>query len=68
MFRTNETELKALNNTLRDEHTALHLHCIALEDKLRKAQDDIQKLLEKLMQYEQRVLDKLNEENEMNQK
>lgn len=68
MFRTNEVEMKALNNTLRDEHTALHLHCSALEDKLRKAQDDIQKLLEKLMHYEKRVLDKLNEENEMNQK
>lgn len=68
MFRTNENELKALNNTLRDEHTALHLHCSSLEDKLRKAQDDNQQLLEKIIHYEKRVLDKLNEENEMNQK
>lgn len=68
MFRTNEVELKALNNTLRDEHTALHLHCTALEEKLRKAQDDNQKLLEKLIHYEKRVLDKLNEENELNQR
>ena len=68
MFRTNEAELKALNNTLRDEHTALHLHCTALEEKLRRAQDDNQKLLEKLTQHEQRFLDKLNEENELNQK
>lgn len=68
MFRQNELELKALNNTLRDEHTALHLHCTALEEKLRKAQDDNQKLLEKLIMYEKKVLDRLNEENELNQK
>lgn len=68
MLTANETELKALNNTLRDEHMALHLHSTALEEKLRKAQEDNQKLLEKLTQYEQRVLDKLNEENEQNQK
>lgn len=68
MLSLNEQELKLQNDTLRDEHTALHLAFNALEEKLRKAQDDNTKLLEKIAQNEKRILDKLNEENEMIQR
>ncbi|XP_017041636.1 autophagy-related protein 16 isoform X1 [Drosophila ficusphila] len=57
-------ELKKLNNTMLDEHTALQLAFSSLEDKLRGVQDENRRLLERLMQYKSKDADKLNEENE----
>jgi autophagy-related protein 16-1 len=57
-------ELKELNSTLRDEHTALHLlHC-SLEDKLRKTQTENGQLVERLMKFKAKDAEKMNEENE----
>ncbi|EDX14908.1 GD17638 [Drosophila simulans] len=57
-------ELKKLNNTMLDEHTALQLAFSSLEEKLRGVQDENRRLLERLMQYKSKDADKLNEENE----
>ncbi|XP_022211008.2 autophagy-related protein 16 isoform X2 [Drosophila obscura] len=57
-------ELKKLNNTLLDEHTALQLAFSSLEDKMRGIQDENRCLLERLMRYKSKDADKLNEENE----
>ena len=38
MLTTSIQELKGLNSTLRDEHTALQLLFTSLEEKLRKCQ------------------------------
>lgn len=38
LYEKSNKELKYLNDTLRDEHTALQLAFTALEDKLRKVQ------------------------------
>ena len=57
-------ELKELNSTLRDEHTALHLlHC-SLEEKLRKCQNENGQLVERLMKFKAKDAEKMNEENE----
>ncbi|XP_030557870.1 autophagy-related protein 16 isoform X2 [Drosophila novamexicana] len=57
-------ELKKLNTTLLDEHTALQLAFSSLEDKMRNVQDENRYLLERLMRYRAKDADKLNEENE----
>ncbi|XP_044570094.1 autophagy-related protein 16 isoform X2 [Drosophila ananassae] len=57
-------ELKKLNNTMLDEHTALQLAFSSLEDKLRGVQDENRCLLDRLMRYKSKDADKLNEENE----
>ncbi|XP_017020596.3 autophagy-related protein 16 isoform X1 [Drosophila kikkawai] len=57
-------ELKKLNNTMLDEHTALQLAFSSLEDKMRGVQDENRCLLERLMRYKSKDADKLNEENE----
>ncbi|XP_034487747.1 autophagy-related protein 16 isoform X2 [Drosophila innubila] len=57
-------ELKKLNTTLLDEHTALQLAFSSLEDKMRSVQDENRCLLERLMRYKSKDADKLNEENE----
>lgn len=64
MYTTSINELKNLNTCLRDEHTALQLAFAALEDKLRRAQDENRQLLEKLMKYKSLDAEKLNQENE----
>ncbi|CRK89337.1 CLUMA_CG003096, isoform A [Clunio marinus] len=57
-------ELKELNTTLRDEHTALHLlHC-SLEEKLRKTQTENSQLVERVMKFKAKDAEKMNEENE----
>lgn len=45
MLTTNIQELKGLNSCLRDEHTALQLAFASLEDKLRKVQVSLSKLM-----------------------
>lgn len=45
MLTTNIQELKGLNSCLRDEHTALQLAFASLEDKLRKVQVSLSKLI-----------------------
>ncbi|XP_001358982.3 autophagy-related protein 16-1 isoform X2 [Drosophila pseudoobscura] len=57
-------ELKKLNNTLLDEHTALQLAFSSLEDKMRGIQDENRCLVERLMRHKSKDADKLNEENE----
>ncbi|XP_017865674.1 PREDICTED: autophagy-related protein 16 isoform X2 [Drosophila arizonae] len=57
-------ELKKLNTTLLDEHTALQLAFSSLEEKMRNVQDENRYLLERLMRYRAKDADKLNEENE----
>ncbi|XP_017845110.1 autophagy-related protein 16 isoform X2 [Drosophila busckii] len=57
-------ELKKLNTTLLDEHTALQLAFSSLEDKMRSVQDENRCLLERIMRYKSKDADKLNEENE----
>jgi autophagy-related protein 16 len=64
LFTRNNNELKVLNEALRDEHQALHLAYTALEDKIRKAQDENRQLLDRLMKYKTKDADKMNEENE----
>uniref|UniRef100_A0A1A9UM85 WD_REPEATS_REGION domain-containing protein n=1 Tax=Glossina austeni TaxID=7395 RepID=A0A1A9UM85_GLOAU len=64
MLKSSLEELKKLNNTLLDEHTALQLAFSALEDKLRGVQEENRCLLERLMRYKSKDADKLNEENE----
>lgn len=64
MLTTSINELKELNSTLRDEHTALHLlHC-SLEEKLRKTQTENTQLVERLMKFKAKDAEKMNEENE----
>lgn len=64
MLTTSINELKELNSTLRDEHTALHLlHC-SLEEKLRKTQTENTHLVERLMKFKAKDAEKMNEENE----
>ncbi|CAB3376589.1 Hypothetical predicted protein [Cloeon dipterum] len=58
------TELQASNDTLKDEHYALHLAFEALQDKLRKAQEENAVLVEKLMKIKAKDAEKLNEEND----
>ncbi|XP_038218835.1 autophagy-related protein 16-1 isoform X2 [Zerene cesonia] len=64
MYETNMTELQGLNQVLRDEHQALQIAFAAIEDKLRKAQDENRSLVERLIKYKAKDADKMNEENE----
>ncbi|XP_055923095.1 autophagy-related protein 16 [Eupeodes corollae] len=64
MLKSSLEELKKLDTTLRDEHTALQLAFSALEEKMRGIQDENRSLLERLMKYKSKDADKLNEENE----
>lgn len=64
MYTTSNQELQNLNSCLRDEHTALQLAFAALEERLRKAQDENRTLVEKLMKYKSLDAEKLNQENE----
>lgn len=64
MLKSSLEELKKLDTTLRDEHTALQLAFSALEEKMRGVQDENRSLLERLMKYKSKDADKLNEENE----
>lgn len=57
-------ELKTLNNDLRDEHQALQLAFSALEEKIRKIQDENRQLVERLIKYKAKDADKMNEEND----
>lgn len=64
MLTTSLHELKGLNACLRDEHTALQLAFAALEEKLRKVQDENRELVDRLMKYKAKDVDKMNDENE----
>ncbi|KAL5285542.1 ATG16L1 family protein [Megaselia abdita] len=64
MYVSSMDELKRLNTTLKDEHTALQLAFSSLEEKLRSVQEENYNLLERLKDYKSRDADKLNEENE----
>lgn len=64
MLTSSIQELKVLNSTLRDEHSALHLlHCM-LEEKLRKTQMENNQLVERLVLFKAKDAEKMNEENE----
>jgi autophagy-related protein 16 len=58
------TDLKASSDTLRDEHQALHLAFEALQEKLRKAQEENGVLVERLIRIKAKDAEKMNEENE----
>ncbi|KAL0274567.1 UNVERIFIED_CONTAM: hypothetical protein PYX00_002668 [Menopon gallinae] len=64
LYQLNFRELEGLNQTIRDEHTALQLAFAALEEKLRQAQNENRALVNKLMNYKSKDADRLNEENE----
>ncbi|XP_073952407.1 autophagy-related 16 isoform X2 [Choristoneura fumiferana] len=64
MYGTNMVELEGLNTVLRDEHQALQIAFAAIEEKLRKAQDENRALVERLIKYKSKDADKMNEENE----
>ncbi|XP_050304007.1 autophagy-related protein 16-1 isoform X2 [Anthonomus grandis grandis] len=57
-------QLQYLNDTLRDEHQALQLAFSALEDKLRKVQEENRQLVERLIKYKAKDADRMNEEND----
>ncbi|XP_012253468.2 autophagy-related protein 16-1 isoform X2 [Athalia rosae] len=59
-----ERELENVNQMLKDEHQALQLAFAALEDKLRKAQEENRQLVERLIRYKAKDADKMNEEND----
>ncbi|XP_052748730.1 autophagy-related protein 16-1 isoform X1 [Galleria mellonella] len=64
MYENNMAELQGLNQVLRDEHQALQIAFAAIEDKLRKAQEENRTLVERLIKYKSKDADKMNEENE----
>ncbi|XP_075235335.1 autophagy-related protein 16-1-like isoform X4 [Lycorma delicatula] len=64
LYKSNAQNLEELNLHLKDEHQALHLEFVHIEDKLRKTQDENSRLLERLMKYKSKDAEKLNEENE----
>lgn len=64
MLDKSNTDLKYLNDTLRDEHQALQLAFSSLEEKLRKVQDENRQLVERLIKYKSKDADKMNEEND----
>ncbi|PNF43641.1 hypothetical protein B7P43_G00690 [Cryptotermes secundus] len=64
MYQNNAKELENMNQMLKDEHQALHLAFVSLEEKLRKAQDENRSLVERLIRYKSKDADKMNEENE----
>lgn len=64
MLTSSISELKELNSTLRDEHTALHLLYCSLEEKLRKTQNENTQLVERVMKFKAKDAEKMNDENE----
>ncbi|KAK9878811.1 hypothetical protein WA026_003649 [Henosepilachna vigintioctopunctata] len=64
MYEKALKELQYLIDTLRDEHQALQLAFSSLEDKLRSAQDENRQLVERLIKYKSKDVDRLNEEND----
>lgn len=64
MLTTSINELKELNSTIRDEHTALLLLHSSLEEKLRKTQNENNQLVERLVKLKAKDAEKMNEENE----
>ncbi|KAM3966992.1 autophagy-related 16 [Aphomia sociella] len=64
MYENNMNELRGLNQVLRDEHQALQIAFAAIEEKLRKAQDENRSLVDRLIKYKAKDADKMNEENE----
>ncbi|XP_054726577.1 autophagy-related protein 16-like isoform X2 [Anastrepha obliqua] len=64
MLKSSLEQLKKLNTTLLDEHTALQLAFSSLEEKMRGVQDENRCLLDRFMRYKSKDADKLNEENE----
>lgn len=64
LYQTNVKDLEGLNQTIRDEHTALQLAFAALEEKLRQVQNENRALIDRLMKYKSKDADKMNEENE----
>ncbi|VVC36742.1 Six-bladed beta-propeller, TolB-like,WD40-repeat-containing domain,WD40 repeat, conserved site,WD40/YVTN [Cinara cedri] len=64
LYQKNNSELKQLNQILKDEHQALQLAFTKLEEKLRKSQDENRELVDRLMTYKSKDADKLNEEND----
>lgn len=64
MYEGNMQELQGLNQMLRDEHQALQIAFAALEEKLRKEQDENRVMVERLIKYKAKDADKMNEENE----
>ncbi|KAL3278969.1 hypothetical protein HHI36_016487 [Cryptolaemus montrouzieri] len=64
MYEKALKELQYLIDTLRDEHQALQLAFSSLEDKLRTTQDENRQLVERLIKYKSKDVDRLNEEND----
>ncbi|XP_053594745.1 autophagy-related protein 16-1 isoform X2 [Microplitis demolitor] len=59
-----ERELAEANQMLRDEYQALQLAFAALEEKLRKAQEENRTLVERLIKCKTKDAEKMNEEND----
>ncbi|XP_046415582.1 autophagy-related protein 16-1 isoform X4 [Neodiprion pinetum] len=59
-----ERELENVNQMLKDEHQALQLAFAALEEKLRKVQEENRQLVERLIRYKAKDAEKMNEEND----
>ncbi|XP_067008650.2 autophagy-related protein 16-1 isoform X2 [Anabrus simplex] len=64
LYQNKIKELESINQIERDEHQALSITFVALEEKLKKSQDENRTLVERLMRYKSKDADKLNEENE----
>lgn len=64
MYQSNNKQLEALNQMVKDEHQALQLAFTHLEEKLRKSQDENMELVERLKRYKAKDAERLNEENE----
>ncbi|XP_045460895.1 autophagy-related protein 16-1-like [Harmonia axyridis] len=64
MYEKALKELQYLIDTLRDEHQALQMAFNALEEKLRTTQDENRQLVERLIKYKTKDVDRLNEEND----
>lgn len=63
-YQTNIKKLENLNQIIRDEYQANQLAFAALEEKLRKTQDENRLLVERLVRYKSKDADKMNEDNE----
>lgn len=57
-------DLKYSNDTLKDEYQTNLLAFSALEEKLRKIQDENRQLVDRLIKYKAKDADKMNEEND----
>lgn len=64
MYKSSMQELESLNQIIRDEYNANQLALTALEEKLRKTQDENRQLVERLVLYKSRDADRMNEDNE----